>query len=71
MLSSDLRMMLMLTLSSLTAFTTGLIGSITQAGPFDAAITFPTGLSVAWNGESLGQISMPTVRSPILSWLVK
>lgn len=34
---------------------------ITDAGPFDATISFPEGLTVAWNGAPLGQISMPNV----------
>lgn len=43
------------------AFTAAIIGSITNAGPFDAAITFPLGLSVAWNGAQLGQLAFPSV----------
>lgn len=41
---------------------TGLVGAITNAGPFDAVITFSQGLTVAWNGAPLGQIAMPNVR---------
>jgi hypothetical protein len=44
-----------------TAFTTGLTGSIRNAGPFDATISFSQGLTVAWNGRPLGQIAMPNV----------
>lgn len=44
-----------------TAFTTGLTGSIRNAGPFDATIAFPQGLTVAWNGRPLGQIAMPDI----------
>lgn len=44
---------------SFTAFTSGLIGAITNAGPFDATIKFPQGLTVAWNGAPIGQIAMP------------
>ena len=43
------------------AFRTGLQGSITNAGPFDAVIQFPNGLTVAWDGQPLGQIAMPDV----------
>ncbi|KAM0789126.1 hypothetical protein ACM66B_003180 [Microbotryomycetes sp. NB124-2] len=43
------------------AFTTGLTGAIRNAGPFDAVIAFPTGLTVAWNGQPLGQIAMPNI----------
>ncbi|KEI38050.1 uncharacterized protein L969DRAFT_18838 [Mixia osmundae IAM 14324] len=45
----------------LNSFGTGLTGSITQSGPFDAVISFPQGLTVAWNGAPLGQIAMPDV----------
>ncbi|GAA5937070.1 uncharacterized protein JCM15063_000146 [Sporobolomyces koalae] len=44
-----------------TAFTAGLVGSLTNSGPFDAVISFPEGLTVAWNGQPLGQISMPNI----------
>ncbi|KAL8278093.1 hypothetical protein RQP46_009553 [Phenoliferia psychrophenolica] len=43
------------------SFVTQLVGAITNAGPFDAVITFTTGLTVAWNGAPLGQIAMPNV----------
>ena len=43
------------------SFDTILTGSIRNAGPFDAVITFPQGLTVAWNGSPLGQIAMPNV----------
>ncbi|WFD32817.1 hypothetical protein MSPP1_003868 [Malassezia sp. CBS 17886] len=42
-----------------TSFRTRLRGSITNAGPFDATITFPEGLQLAWDGRVLGQIAMP------------
>lgn len=45
----------------LTAFQAGLVGAITNAGPFDGIISFPKGLTVAWNGSPLGQIAMPNV----------
>ncbi|GAA6063179.1 hypothetical protein JCM10212_003114 [Sporobolomyces blumeae] len=44
-----------------TAFTAGLVGSLTNSGPFDAVISFPQGLTVSWNGQPLGQISMPDI----------
>lgn len=44
-----------------SAFTTGLTGAIRNSGPFDAVISFTTGLTVAWNGRPLGQIAMPDV----------
>lgn len=51
-----------LTLSRLSpAFTAGLVGSIRNSGPFDAVISFTEGLTVAWNGQPLGQIAMPNV----------
>lgn len=44
-----------------TSFDTVLTGAIRNSGPFDAVITFPQGLTVAWNGQPLGQIAMPQV----------
>lgn len=52
---------ILITEPQLESFGTGLTGSITNAGPFDAIITFPQGLSVSWNGGILGQIAMPNV----------
>ncbi|KAL8277420.1 hypothetical protein RQP46_010142 [Phenoliferia psychrophenolica] len=43
------------------SFVATLTGEITNAGPFDAVISFPVGLTVAWNGSPLGQLSMPDV----------
>lgn len=43
------------------AFSAGLVGSIRNSGPFDAVISFTEGLTVAWNGQPLGQIAMPNV----------
>ncbi|BGP44010.1 hypothetical protein JCM10449v2_008067 [Rhodotorula kratochvilovae] len=51
----------MITDPSNNAFTAGLVGSIRNSGPFDAVINFVDGLTVAWNGAPLGQISMPNV----------
>ncbi|KAL9935874.1 hypothetical protein V8E36_005451 [Tilletia maclaganii] len=45
----------------LTEFATTLTGSITNAGPFDAEISFPAGLTVEWEGRSLGSISLPAI----------
>ncbi|KAL1718757.1 hypothetical protein EV715DRAFT_290908 [Schizophyllum commune] len=42
-------------------FTAALVGSITNAGPFDAVISFGNGLSVKWNGKELGNIKMDNV----------
>lgn len=44
-----------------TTFEVALKGAITNAGPFDAIISFPAGLNVAWNGSPLGHIAMPNV----------
>ncbi|KAK0542857.1 hypothetical protein OC846_006614, partial [Tilletia horrida] len=44
-----------------TEFGTTLTGSITNAGPFDADITFPGGLTVEWEGRQLGEINLPKV----------
>ncbi|KAI0660249.1 hypothetical protein C8Q70DRAFT_914138 [Cubamyces menziesii] len=43
------------------SFGTSLKGSITQAGPFDAKISFPAGLTIEWGGAPLGSIKMPDV----------
>ncbi|KAI8977823.1 hypothetical protein BD414DRAFT_466746 [Trametes punicea] len=43
------------------SFGTSLKGSITQAGPFDAKISFPQGLTIEWSGAPLGSIKMPDV----------
>ncbi|KAG8833980.1 hypothetical protein FRC17_009762 [Serendipita sp. 399] len=45
-----------------TSFVTALKGSITSAGPFDATISFPDGLSVYWNNQQLGKMAMPDVQ---------
>ncbi|KAH7888371.1 hypothetical protein F5I97DRAFT_2002257 [Phlebopus sp. FC_14] len=44
-----------------TSFGTQLKGSITNAGPFDATISFGTGLSVSWNGQQLGVMQLGNV----------
>lgn len=52
---------ILITNPQLNNFGTHLVGSITQAGPFDATINFPQGLIVYWNGAPLGQIAMPDI----------
>ncbi|KAF9245017.1 hypothetical protein BU15DRAFT_85819 [Melanogaster broomeanus] len=44
-----------------TSFGTQLNGSITNAGPFDATISFGNGLTVSWNGQLLGTMKMADV----------
>jgi hypothetical protein len=44
-----------------TSFGTTLSGSIVNAGPFDAVISFGAGLTIAWNGAPLGTIKMPDI----------
>ncbi|PPQ99716.1 hypothetical protein CVT24_009699 [Panaeolus cyanescens] len=39
-------------------FNTQLKGSINNAGPFDAIISFPSGLTISWQGQPLGKVSM-------------
>ena len=56
------RAVLTVPFSVTSAFTAGLVGSLTNSGPFDAVISFPEGLTIAWNGQPLGQIAMPNVR---------
>ncbi|KAI0305626.1 hypothetical protein B0F90DRAFT_1815219 [Multifurca ochricompacta] len=43
------------------SFGTKLSGSITQAGPFDAEISFGTGLTISWSGRPLGNFKMPNI----------
>jgi hypothetical protein len=44
------------------SFDTTLKGSITNAGPFDAKISFPEGLMIFWNGQQLGRLAMSDVQ---------
>ncbi|KXN90203.1 hypothetical protein AN958_04693 [Leucoagaricus sp. SymC.cos] len=44
------------------SFGTHLRGSISNAGPFDAKISFPSGLNVAWQGTTFGNIKMDGVQ---------
>ncbi|KAG1785555.1 uncharacterized protein HD556DRAFT_110398 [Suillus plorans] len=44
-----------------TMFGTQLNGSITNAGPFDATITFNNGLTVSWGGQPIGVMKMDPV----------
>lgn len=53
---------IMITNPQESSFGTSLKGSITQAGPFDAKIAFPQGLSIYWNGQQLGNMAMPDVQ---------
>ncbi|KAG2183772.1 hypothetical protein INT43_006783 [Umbelopsis isabellina] len=38
-------------------------GKITGTGPFSASIAFPTPLQVAWEGRTLGSVSMATIQT--------
>ncbi|CEG74411.1 hypothetical protein RMATCC62417_09637 [Rhizopus microsporus] len=44
-------------------FTVQMKGSITKTGPMDAAISFPTPLTVHWQGSPLGTVSMPEIQA--------
>ncbi|KAG2131418.1 uncharacterized protein EDB93DRAFT_1255529 [Suillus bovinus] len=44
-----------------TMFGTQLNGSITNAGPFDATITFNNGLTVSWGGQPIGVMKIDPV----------
>ncbi|KAK0546638.1 hypothetical protein OC846_005187, partial [Tilletia horrida] len=44
-----------------TQFATALVGSITNAGPFDAVISFPQGLDITWENQLLGHIAFPNI----------
>ncbi|KAH9485291.1 hypothetical protein JR316_0002199 [Psilocybe cubensis] len=43
---------------SQNTFKTQLKGSISNAGPFDAVISFPSGLTISWLGKPIGKVSM-------------
>ncbi|KAG5653629.1 hypothetical protein H0H81_011855 [Sphagnurus paluster] len=45
-----------------STFGTQLKGNIGNAGPFDAVISFPSGLTVSWAGKALGRINMADVK---------
>lgn len=49
----------LITNPQLNNFGIHLVGSITNAGPFDATITATSGLTVYWNGASIGQLAIP------------
>lgn len=42
-------------------FTASLQGALTNAGPFDGVVTFPTGLTIFWEGRALTQTAFPNV----------
>ncbi|KAF9529294.1 hypothetical protein CPB83DRAFT_790385 [Crepidotus variabilis] len=45
-----------------TSFGTQLKGDIRNAGPFDATISFPQGLTINWNGKPIGRVAMSDVQ---------
>lgn len=54
-----------ITLSSPTdsSFKVQMKGSITNAGPMAAQISFPDSLTIAWEGRVLGTVGMPTIQT--------
>ncbi|KAI9022193.1 hypothetical protein CLU79DRAFT_702427 [Phycomyces nitens] len=46
-----------------TSFKLALNGAIEGTGPFSAQITFPQGLTVAWQGKALGTVSMAMIET--------
>ncbi|KAG6891741.1 hypothetical protein C0992_006161 [Termitomyces sp. T32_za158] len=44
------------------SFGTQMKGNIGNAGPFDAVISFPSGLTVSWSGQPLGNIKLGDVK---------
>ena len=46
-----------------TSFKVEMSGSITNAGPMDAQISFPSPLTIAWEGRVLGTVHMATIDS--------
>ncbi|KAI8979283.1 hypothetical protein BDF20DRAFT_1000640 [Mycotypha africana] len=45
------------------SFKVQMSGSIANAGPMDATISFPSPLTIAWEGKTLGTVSMATINS--------
>lgn len=43
------------------SFMVALQGTLTNAGPFDATVSFPQGLSIYWNGQLLVQTAFPNI----------
>lgn len=46
-----------------TGFTVALKGSLLNAGPFDALIEFPGGVTVIWQGSKIATIALPAICS--------
>ncbi|KAI8997861.1 hypothetical protein BDB01DRAFT_736064 [Pilobolus umbonatus] len=46
-----------------TGFTVQMKGAIVSTGPFDAAISFPTPLTVSWKSKKLGTVTMPAINA--------
>lgn len=44
-------------------FTVQMKGSITKTGPMDATISFPSPLNVAWQGKTIGTVTMPNINA--------
>ncbi|KAH0589321.1 hypothetical protein H2248_005083 [Termitomyces sp. 'cryptogamus'] len=44
------------------SFSTQMKGNIANAGPFDAIISFPSGLTVSWDGQPLGNIKIDDIK---------
>ncbi|KAI8378360.1 hypothetical protein BD560DRAFT_348571 [Blakeslea trispora] len=52
-------------LSAITegSFSVQMKGSISNTGPMDAAISFPTPLNIAWQGKSIGTVTMSPIQA--------
>lgn len=50
-----------ITTATPTGFTAALQGALTNAGPFDGVVSFPSGLSIYWEGQLLTTASFPDV----------
>ncbi|KAI9321449.1 hypothetical protein BX666DRAFT_2129623 [Dichotomocladium elegans] len=46
-----------------TGFTVQIAGSVSNTGPMAAQISFPTGLTIAWEGRVLGSVNMETINT--------
>jgi hypothetical protein len=45
------------------SFSVQMKGTITKSGPMNAAISFPSPLTISWQGKQLGTVSMPTINA--------
>ncbi|CAO3630686.1 unnamed protein product [Mucor hiemalis] len=54
---------IMLSAPTETGFKVQMKGSVTKSGPMDAVISFPTPLTVMWQGKTLGSVTMANINA--------